>query len=270
MQKIEKVLKIQLPTEYQLTAFKAYFEESPWEFWEQSTLIEKNIEYISKGYIKEGDFAFASLEERDFSELLFYRAAEKASTHIYSFCHFKENDSYLESIVGHSFSKFLNLEFTNTLQYDLDNKGYTNVDISQIDNCIDSLFSYAMSLHSEEGDEFYSAERQLKSEELLFRAAEGGNQMACRQIARGLASKRLENQMQQFSEKQLSAEEIDINLENSAVKWYKRAILFGDSESIFNFTSLVSEYGIKGHIDELIARIKELTNSLVYRKSTIS
>ena len=214
------------------------FKIDNWLFWDIITCVEKTIKLREKGAITENDFAFAINEE---NQILFYKNSTKSSTKI---SHLDEENDII--FYAFSLTEFQNYEKYKRLIEEIEIVGFEKQDLSEIINCVGSLFNYAFELNTSKYEANFSKKRNKKALELFFITAQKGHPEAAKKIA----------------DYYYYQEKVDVE---KVIEWREKAIEFGNKEDIYELADFIIDEKID-YIDKAILLLESLFSEQWYKE----
>ena len=244
----EKILGITIPVDYlkyrseELNQeVEVYYRIENWLFWDLETAIDSTISMRNHGSISDSDFAFAINDENSF---LIYQNAQKSST---KFSHIDEDNDVI--FFGFSLTEFKNVDKTEQLIEEIETIGFENQDLTEIENCVGSLFNYAFDLNTSEYDENFSEERNKKALEIFFETADKKHPEAASAIA----------------DHYLFLEDKNID---KIIEWREKAIEYGNKEDIYELADFIIDEKISD-IDRAIKLLESLLDEQWYKNRAL-
>ncbi|MFK7936604.1 MAG: SMI1/KNR4 family protein [Saprospiraceae bacterium] len=251
VEKIEKELAVTLPQEYldyyaslleqraeEDESLEVFFRVDYWIFWELDELVEKNQSLREQGIIQSTDFAFANNEEE---QLLLYQNTERNATKITH-----SDESHDKMFYAFSLSEFVNYSYLATLIEAIetaDEEGekvnFSKHNLSSIENCVGTMYWYALYLDTSEYDDHYSEKRNARALQIFEETAAQGHPEAASQLASHYYFQ----------------EETDVE---KVIEWYTKAIENGKTEDAYELADFIIDYKL-----EDILKAIELLESLL-------
>ncbi|GGG13612.1 tetratricopeptide repeat protein [Pontibacter amylolyticus] len=219
---------------------KVFFRMENCLFWDLNTSFEHTIKLRNSGTLTKNDFAFAVNED---NEVLFYQNSKKTSTKI---SHLDEE--YDGTFYAYSLTEFTNYRKTQKLMEEIESVGFVNQDLGEIENCVGSLFQYALALNASEYHDT-SEDRSKKALELFFKAAEMGHPEAAHEIADHY-----------YFQENVDADKV--------IEWREKAIALGSKADVLELADYIIDEKTE-EVDRAVLLLESLLADKWYRERAL-
>lgn len=210
----------------------------PHYLWSAAKIISKNKALRSKGILNENELAFGHLAENDF---LFYRSGPDGwMSKVFSWDEEYDWEYYLYSIAQPN--PLIKAE--RAIQ-GIETIGFDRQDLSEIEDCPDCLYHYAIALEASPSEDFFSKEQNEKAQSIFQQLAKLEHPKAAAAVA----------SFHQFQD----SVQID-----EVINWREKAMVWGSVEDYYELADFIIDYKPEA-IDKAIDALQLLLDHKYYQ-----